>query len=217
MASITCYHCKGTHQSVAEVRACATVPAASPTVGGFTSRPAVTAGSRLATEKQVNFLRSLAARKQADSPATQTIIEDTDFEKLERGLASRMIDSLLRLKDKSAVVERREEMASRLPDVPAGWYAIDGTQGRETRFYRVDRPVKGRWAGRTFLKVQSSNEFWPITNRDEVLRVLLEIAVDPDAAGRRYGREIGRCCRCNRTLTDDESRAAGIGPVCAGR
>ena len=27
----------------------------------------------------------------------------------------------------------------------------------------------------------------------------------------------GRCCRCNRALTDPESIAAGIGPVCAGR
>lgn len=35
-----------------------------------------------------------------------------------------------------------------------------------------------------------------------------------DAARERYGREIGRCGICNRTLTDEESRRIGIGPVC---
>jgi len=37
------------------------------------------------------------------------------------------------------------------------------------------------------------------------------------AAVVRYGKEIGECGICGRTLTDEESRAAGIGPVCAGR
>jgi hypothetical protein len=31
----------------------------------------------------------------------------------------------------------------------------------------------------------------------------------------RYGRELGECGHCGRTLTNDASRAAGIGPVCA--
>jgi hypothetical protein len=29
-----------------------------------------------------------------------------------------------------------------------------------------------------------------------------------------FGQEIGRCGKCGKTLTDEESRAAGIGPVC---
>lgn len=36
-----------------------------------------------------------------------------------------------------------------------------------------------------------------------------------DAA--RFGQETGVCCRCGATLTNDESKAAGIGPICAGR
>lgn len=32
----------------------------------------------------------------------------------------------------------------------------------------------------------------------------------------RYGREIGRCARCHRVLTDKPSRDAGFGPVCNG-
>jgi hypothetical protein len=33
----------------------------------------------------------------------------------------------------------------------------------------------------------------------------------------RYGMLIGKCGVCGRTLTDEESRANGIGPVCAER
>jgi hypothetical protein len=31
----------------------------------------------------------------------------------------------------------------------------------------------------------------------------------------RYGKELGRCGICNRTLTNNDSIALGIGPVCA--
>ena len=40
---------------------------------------------------------------------------------------------------------------------------------------------------------------------------------DIRAAALRYGQELGECCRCGRHLTDDESRAAGIGPSCANK
>ena len=32
---------------------------------------------------------------------------------------------------------------------------------------------------------------------------------------KRYGRETGQCCCCARTLTNPDSIAAGIGPICA--
>lgn len=35
------------------------------------------------------------------------------------------------------------------------------------------------------------------------------------ADAKRYGELYGRCIKCGRTLTDDESIAAGIGPICA--
>jgi hypothetical protein len=40
------------------------------------------------------------------------------------------------------------------------------------------------------------------------------IAAGPKEAMLRYGQEIGSCGHCGRTLTNDESRAYGIGPVC---
>ena len=103
---------------------------------------------------------------------------------------------------------------STLPDVPAGHYALAGADGA-VKFYEVDRPTTGRWAGRTFLSACASDERHPIKHPALRTMILNEIAADYRAAMRLYGQEIGRCGHCGRTLTDAESRARGIGPVCA--
>jgi hypothetical protein len=48
-----------------------------------------------------------------------------------------------------------------------------------------------------------------------VRNVLQRILFDPKSAAIRYGQEIGVCADCGRQLTNEESRKAGIGPVCA--
>jgi hypothetical protein len=49
----------------------------------------------------------------------------------------------------------------------------------------------------------------------EVLKRLTDS--DIRTAAYRYGQELGYCCRCGRHLTDEDSRAAGIGPDCASK
>lgn len=100
--------------------------------------------------------------------------------------------------------------------VPAGRYAIDTENGaiNELAFYKVDRPTEGRWAGRVFVKLIIGGDeqrlSWAATKS-----VLAKItAAGPEAASARYGHEIGECGICGRQLTNDESRARGIGPVC---
>lgn len=44
---------------------------------------------------------------------------------------------------------------------------------------------------------------------------VLEVAADPLGAAVAYGRLTGRCACCGRTLSDPESVARGIGPICA--
>lgn len=43
------------------------------------------------------------------------------------------------------------------------------------------------------------------------------IVADPKAAAINYGRKTGVCCCCGRALTDPQSVAAGIGPICEAR
>lgn len=53
-------------------------------------------------------------------------------------------------------------------------------------------------------------------HRDTITKVEA-LAVDPKAAAIQHGKLTGSCSVCSRTLTDPESVARGIGPVCAER
>ena len=93
-------------------------------------------------------------------------------------------------------------------DIPDGYYAVSNNDG-DTSFYRVRRHD-----GRMFIDLQVSDSFnrIPWTTRKAALD---KIRTDgPQAAGERYARELGRCYRCGRTLTDETSRELGIGPTC---
>lgn len=92
-----------------------------------------------------------------------------------------------------------------------GFYALG--EGDDVSFYRVERPTAGRWAGRTFVKAQGSEQFYPI-ERGPAWAILTRIAADPEAAGMLYATKLERCRDCRRKLTDKESRAAGRGPDC---
>lgn len=104
-------------------------------------------------------------------------------------------------------------------DVPAGRYAID-TQVHAvngTAFYKVDRPETGRWAGYVFVKQIIGSDEQKLSMKQGRAILARIAAVGAEAASARYGHEIGECGICGRQLTNDESRARGIGPVCAAK
>lgn len=107
---------------------------------------------------------------------------------------------------------------SDLPDIPAGHYAVTSHGDNDLLFVRVDRPTTGSYAGATFVKMIVGGHPDQNVARKNVPSILARIAeAGIVEAGALYGQEIGRCCRCNRHLTDETSRAAGIGPECARR
>lgn len=112
-----------------------------------------------------------------------------------------------------------EAPASDLPsadEVPEGYYALPTEEGAKNTiaFYKVDRPTEGRWAGYVFAHRYSSDEEIGL-GRDGSHRLVRKIAeFGAQAASALYGKHIGRCGICHITLTNDESRAAGIGPDC---
>lgn len=138
---------------------------------------------------------------------------------LDRQNMSRYITGMIELRDElrgHARTLRQKARTVETPEVPAGRYALDGEDGT-TKFFVVDRPEEGRWAGYTFVSRQASDEKYAVRNRTEREAILDRIAVDPAAASLRYGKELGSCGVCGRTLTDETSRERGIGPVCAER
>lgn len=49
---------------------------------------------------------------------------------------------------------------------------------------------------------------------DRMLDLFTQLEADPVEVLAKHGKEIGRCCVCNRPLTDDKSKQLGIGPIC---
>ncbi len=94
-----------------------------------------------------------------------------------------------------------------------GYYALTDSEGT-VRFFKVSRPSRGKYAGRTFIKIQASDDFHDMPWHTGAA-YLDQIAKDPETAGILYGQEIQKCFMCHRTLTDADSRARGFGPDCA--
>ncbi|AYB70586.1 hypothetical protein SEA_SERENDIPITOUS_45 [Mycobacterium phage Serendipitous] len=131
--------------------------------------------------------------------------------------ASTMIDWLKTLPRETnvRVDERRYETAAST-DVPAGRYAVETEDGATNglAFYKVDRPTEGRWAGYVFVKLMVSDDEQRLSQKASQAVLQKIAAAGPAEASARYGHEIGECGVCGRTLTNDESRAYGIGPDC---
>jgi hypothetical protein len=110
----------------------------------------------------------------------------------------------------------RKPQTSNLPEVPEGYYAVPSRTGNnDLDFFSVDRPTEGRWNGYVFVKrVIGGHVDTPVRGSEARLALEAIIEFGVEEAGVLYGREIGRCYVCNRTLTDDLSRELGIGPVC---
>lgn len=104
-----------------------------------------------------------------------------------------------------------------LPSIPAGHYAIPSLTGNnDLDFFRVDRKGDDGKSGRTFIKRVIGGH--PRTNiKFPQYRPVLEAIQEQgiEASRTLYGIEIGQCWKCNRELTDEESRRNGIGPICA--
>jgi hypothetical protein len=214
--AISCGRCKQKHDSVEEVKACyngGTVP------GEPQDHPA----SARATGKQVSYLSLLL------SQGSLELTEGRQPDQIEKREASLLIDWVKgylfdgkRLpagvvkSDKHASEAMRSFRHDQLPDVPAGHYAVNSLTGNnDLDFFRVDRPEEGQWAGRTFVKrIVGGHPARPV--RGTTMRQALDAigAAGFDAARTLFGTELGRCWKCNKTLTDDLSRAVGIGPEC---
>lgn len=169
--------------------------------------PAAVAPASRASDPQIGFIGRLIAQKNVG----QEIIDAAVDAAYTSVAAARVaITALLGCEDKPRTIARTE--APEASAVPSGRYAVESETG-ELRFYKVDNVTEGKWAGRTFVSVQASDDMHPVRGAAGQA-ILAKIAVDPKAAMLRYGMEIGSCGHCGRTLTNTESRAAGIGPQC---
>lgn len=89
-------------------------------------------------------------------------------------------------------------------------------------------PASGRNAGCIYVKRASDDTYLgKITPEDKFItsrdcrpsdsETVARVAADPAAAATAHGHEYGYCSCCGRELTNPESVARGIGPICADR
>lgn len=89
--------------------------------------------------------------------------------------------------------------------------SLAGPHSRNAGAIYAIRDNDGQYLGKIMDGV-----FQPVREATEEDKVaLLRIAQDPKEAAVRWGRKTGRCSCCGRLLTDSNSIAAGIGPICA--
>lgn len=179
---------------------------------------------KLMTDKQEACLRREIPRRQTSHLALGHLaivdgirVRLEDGRPIKRQTASQALDMLFAAPFLPRPVAPQPEVKP-TAQVPDGRYAIrDRDDETHVRFFRVNTPTQGRWAGSTFVAAQASDELHNIRNSTQREAILAQIAEDIEGALRLYGTEIGRCGHCNRTLTDDDSRAFGIGPICRGK
>jgi hypothetical protein len=187
-----------------------------PATAATAARVANSAPSRtpkLANEAQLSYLKSLVAKRETGAVQDQLDVARSLWKlgQLTSAKASLMID-LLKAQPWKA------QTATQSPQVAEGRYALRNVPGYDNTvaFFHVSRPTEGKWTGRTFVDQYRSDEELPV--RGEGARKVLElIAADPKAAMILFGQETETCGHCGRRLTDDDSRAKGIGPVCGAK
>jgi hypothetical protein len=120
-----------------------------------------------------------------------------------------------------------------LEATPDGYFAVRVDDNDAYRFLRISRkfPKHSKKIGCVQVQSQHSDDLkpvmmyrpldspkgskewlWVATPRME--RYVILAMVDPLGTGLKYAQELGRCCICGKTLTDERSRHYGIGPEC---
>lgn len=196
-----------------------------------------TATAYPATDAQVKYLEGLLAKRawqgtelDAVGNLLLKVLEDSKAEggyvpkHLMAERASWLISELKKLPYRTAQAQPEEpasehqatataknELAALLEQVPNGGYAVEDKDGT-LHFYAVKVVFKD--TGRRGVREQASDTLHRMYAGQQVGALRRIVAAGVKAAAHRYAEELGMCYVCRRTLTDETSRALGIGPIC---
>jgi hypothetical protein len=232
MPSIKCGNCKGTHDSVVNVRACYAAAgnhAAAPSLNAHiteklnTQSPAFASVARgssrygMASTKQVEYVESLL--KKRDLSGTRFEVPGYDPRQLNSNEASFAIEDLKLLPYKA-------KAAATIVDLEDGFYRLGET------IFKVYHTVHGanQQVAKELVLLPESDWYTKVVRGKEVLvkseleyrgkaplhtlrpehKLTLEEAL-------QYGPVYGRCMNCGAPLTADLSIERAMGPVCYAR
>ncbi len=153
------------------------------------------------TTPQLNYLTDLAVIIWKGQPG-QLMTEIAGLSALTKAAASAKLDSW---KPLAKAIEGQNAKAAPVAKVAEGWYLACGQN------------VKVKISKKGFPYLYSEAGDYIAGKSAEGAAMLAEIEADPKAASIAYGKATGSCGICSKTLTNPDSIAAGIGPVCAGK
>lgn len=151
-----------------------------------------------ATEKQINFLVKLLAEKIEDPAKSLDAIKWVHEHKLSKALASEKISEYMAMPSVRTAFSSTSELDE-------GMYRMND------EIFKVYRTQAGHLT--TKQLIEGCFEY---TGRKPLHSLTAEHRMSLVEA-QEYGRITGICCNCGRKLTNEESIAAGIGPICASR
>lgn len=198
-----------------------------------------------ATGKQIAFLASLAGQKLSADDAAKVNADalagrwgrKSISEEINRlkGMPRRQPDPRHPSYQRSATAEANERATESLPTPQAPPPLVAGMYRMGEDVYKVQVAVHGsglpyakllaqtgdcRECGWTQESHESDHEFkaaWRFEYAPGAIKVLFpEHRMTLDEA-KAFGALYGTCCVCGRTLTNEVSIEAGIGPICGGR
>jgi len=156
------------------------------------------------TESQEETIRKIAPRKFGGDASVATMLNVrglADVSDLTKSDASKLLDVLF----KAEWLPRNQPVAGAGHEVTEGMYRTpDGST------YKVQKSQQGNLYAKKLTASGFEYETGAIRKLEKDHRMTL-------AQAKEYGALYGTCCVCGRTLTDEGSISAGIGPVCAAK
>lgn len=206
---VKCGNCKQHHEAAADVRAC--FEHANDKFiddGGMTK---VSDGPMWPpSEAQIGYVAVLQGER--NLPDDYKVKEPYELMGMERDAVSGLIQLLKSF-------SRKEGSTGKAYTMPEGRYALQDNDGVWS-FFQVDKPTTGRWAGYTFIKrlIGAPGQYRKEPLQATVRYTILDrIEADPKQAMTDYGLHSGVCGMCSSPLSDPDSLARGLGPICAGK
>lgn len=178
--------------------------------GGTTTRKAESRPVDGPTPKQIGFYRKLVDERRGT--LGETLADDmlAAFESLTKRAASEAIDAVMAI--------------ARTPKPVAAAASAEPRQAIEVGMYRVGEAIykvqKARESSNLYAKLLSGSIETGFTfeyERGAIAKVQAEGVRLSLEEAKAFGRETGTCCVCAAVLTNPESIALGIGPICGGR
>jgi hypothetical protein len=169
-----------------------------------------------ATVKQIEFINRLQAeRRWETTPAMATMVEDARFAWRKGEFSKR--DASLLIHD-LGFMPRRDAEVAKSADAVEDRVSLEGMHRLGGKIYKVQVAVNG--SGNEYAKelrnLGDVDGFGFVYAPGVVRKLSVRTRLTLEEA-KEFGALYGTCCVCGRTLTDEKSIAAGIGPVCAGK